>query len=65
VQDLLPSDFATVQRVAQLFDIAATPNVQAGVQRSLAITSASAVAAPTASPFLVTPTKNSVLDDEA
>jgi len=65
-QDLLPSDITTVTRVAQLFDITATPNVQASVQRSLAVTGAAAVAAPAASPFLVTaPTKNSVLDDEA
>lgn len=66
----VPGDLVMVTRVAQLFDAAATPNVQAAsVQRSLSSSSSAAVVQPataTVSPFLVTtPTKNSVLDDEA
>ncbi|MDB5320563.1 MAG: hypothetical protein JWN40_2194 [Phycisphaerales bacterium] len=59
-------DLIVVQRVAQLFDVAATPNVQASLQRAVTTVTNATVAAPAAAtPFLITaPTKNSVLDDE-
>lgn len=58
-------DLILVTRVAQLFDIAATPNVQAHTALAVANTSTAVVAPARATPFLVTaPTKNSVLDDE-
>jgi cyclophilin family peptidyl-prolyl cis-trans isomerase len=62
-QNVAPSDVVMVTRVAQLFDIAATPNVQSAVKRSV-VTTNPATAAPlatTASPFLVTPTKKNDL----
>jgi cyclophilin family peptidyl-prolyl cis-trans isomerase len=64
-------DLIVVQRIAQLFDIAATPNVQSAVKRSLVTTNTATsapTAATTASPFLVTPTKKNDLlcqDEEA
>jgi cyclophilin family peptidyl-prolyl cis-trans isomerase len=68
----VPGDLVMVTRVAALFDAAATPNVQAAVQRSLSSSGSSSSSAaaiqPAAavSPFLVTtPTKNAALDDEA
>jgi hypothetical protein len=65
VQNLLVSDVSLVTRVAQLFGVAPTPNVQAHTASAPA--NASPMVAPAmATPFLVTaPTKNSVLDDEA
>jgi cyclophilin family peptidyl-prolyl cis-trans isomerase len=64
-QDLLVSDLTMVTRVAQLFGVVATPNVQAHTA-SAAANASTMVAPAMATPFLVTaPTKNSVLDDEA
>jgi cyclophilin family peptidyl-prolyl cis-trans isomerase len=63
-------DLIVVQRIAQLFDIAATPNVQAaartGSAGTLTFNSSPIAPAVTSSPFLVTPTnKNDLLDSDA
>ena len=66
--DLKATDLTMVTRVAQLFDIAATPNVQAAARTGSALTVNSSPIAPavTSSPFLVTPTKkNDLLDTDA
>jgi cyclophilin family peptidyl-prolyl cis-trans isomerase len=61
-------DLIVVQRIAQLFDIAATPNVQSAVKRSVVTTNTATTASPlsaVASPFLVTPTKKNDLFSDA